>query len=502
MARKRQRPRGAGTLFKKGGRGPWVASWFDHTGKRRERSTRTSDRAAAERILSKHVADAALRRDGVIDANKDRYAIEGRKPLSAHVQDYLEHCRHVGQAQKHVAEKVRHLDHCIQGTGASRLADLTADTLERFLHALKTVGKSARTINFCRQVVVAFMSWCCKTGRTEANPLLIVPKLDESKDRRRVRRPISDEELGRLLEVAEQNGRRAWYLTAALAGLRRGDLQRLTWADVDFDRSALTIRNGKSNREDSLPMHPQLATELRHLFDYTHGKPMERVFPHAVTARTVLKDFLRAGLAREEVVLDEDGDPVMIGKGKRRRPKTRIVTHDAEGRVIDLHALRTTLGTNLARAGVAPQVAQRVMRHADYRTTLKHYTVLGLTDTANAIRQLPPIRADQQLEAKVTGTDHASPGNEPQLKPQQLERETARTRATPRETDERLKRVRTNRASPCQQETRATLSDVMRRGARKRATRLELATSSLEGWCSTIELHPRGGPLIVPEPRY
>jgi hypothetical protein len=56
-------------------------------------------------------------------------------------------------------------------------------------------------------------------------------------------------------------------------------------------------------------------------------------------------------------------------------PVTKVsVIPDAQGKVIDLHAMRTTLGTNLARAGVAPQVAREIMRHADYRTTLKHYT--------------------------------------------------------------------------------------------------------------------------------
>ncbi len=38
----------------------------------------------------------------------------------------------------------------------------------------------------------------------------------------------------------------------------------------------------------------------------------------------------------------------MIGKGKHRRPKMRIVVEDDDGKVIDLHALRTTLGTQLA----------------------------------------------------------------------------------------------------------------------------------------------------------
>lgn len=100
---------------------------------------------------------------------------------------------------------------------------------------------------------------------------------------------------------------------------------------------------------------------------------------------TRLKDFLRAGIARRVDVVDAEGKPVKIGTGKRERVRTRIVVEDDEGRVIDLHALRTTLGTQLARVGVTPQVAQRIMRHGDYRTTLKHYTVLGLTDTAAAM---------------------------------------------------------------------------------------------------------------------
>ncbi len=65
--------------------------------------------------------------------------------------------------------------------------------------------------------------------------------------------------------------------------------------------------------------------------------------------------------------------------------------------MIDLHALRTTLGTNLARAGVAPQIAQRIMRHGDYKTTLDHYTVLELTDTSKAIEQLPMIEGGIQI---------------------------------------------------------------------------------------------------------
>ena len=61
-----------------------------------------------------------------------------------------------------------------------------------------------------------------------------VPKQYETRDRRRIRRPLADVELAALLDVAREHGREAWYLCAALAGLRRGDLRQLTWADVSF----------------------------------------------------------------------------------------------------------------------------------------------------------------------------------------------------------------------------------------------------------------------------
>ncbi len=155
------------------------------------------------------------------------------------------------------------------------------------------------------------------------------------------------------------------------------------------------------------------------------------MFPQTVTDVTRQKDFLRAGIAREEVVTDKAGEPVMIGKGKRRRPKTRIVCEDADGRVIDLHAMRTTLGTNLARAGVAPQLAQRIMRHSDYRTTLKYYTVLGLTDTAKAIESLPTIDTPTTQSAKVIGTHDATAGDDPQQHPRQQSQQRARETARP-----------------------------------------------------------------------
>ncbi|MSR74116.1 MAG: site-specific integrase [Planctomycetes bacterium] len=308
--------------------------------------------------------------------------MEARKPLAEHVAAYVAHCTHAGQALHHVKQKRTQLAAMLKGSKAARLSELTPDALELHLTALQYRKLSARSVNFARQIAVAFCAWCVKTGRLEVNALRVVPKQDESRDRRRVRRALTDEELARLLEVARERGREAWYLAALLAGLRKGDLRRLTWADVDFVGASLRVCQGKAKREDTLPMHSQLAAALQALQDERRALPSARVWPTVVTDRTRAMDFQRAGI---EAV-------------------------DDQGRVVDLHAMRTTLGTQLARAGVAPQVAMLMLRHSDHKTTMKHYTALGIQDAAAAIARLPTIAAVQPAALAATGTGDAVGG--------------------------------------------------------------------------------------------
>jgi len=76
----------------------------------------------------------------------------------------------------------------------------------------------------------------------------------------------------------------------------------LRWADVDFEAGTITIRDGKAKREDIIPMHRQLADELAHRLEERPALPQAKVFPTVVTDVTRRKDFLRAGIARREVV--------------------------------------------------------------------------------------------------------------------------------------------------------------------------------------------------------
>ena len=79
---------------------------------------------------------------------------------------------------------------------------------------------------------------------------------------------------------------------------------------------------------------------------------------------------------------------------------------DDLGRTIDVHAFRHTTGTELARAGVLPQVAMTVMRHASFETTMKHYTHLVLNDTGAAVEKMPDFSLATESQSQMkTGTD-------------------------------------------------------------------------------------------------
>ena len=347
------------TVFKRGGRGNYLIQYFDVNGKRQQRSSRTTDKRAAERIAASIEAETALRREGVIDVRSEQLADQARVPLAKHVEDYIQSKRDAGRGSRTITDLERLLGWLIETTKASRLDDLSTDAIATALRSLSAKGLSARTYNHHLSVTGSFLRWCVKMGRITQNPAQILSPLDEQRDRRRVRRSLTPEEVERLLAVAEKRGRKAWYLTALWAGLRLSELGRLKWGDVDLEQGTITIRDGKAHRVDRVPMHADLIAELGRIKPAL-AHPSHKVFATRVTNATRTKDFARA----------------------------RIELVNEEGHHADLHACRTTLGTMLAREGVAPQVAKKILRHSDYRTTLKSYTALDLADTRTAVEAL------------------------------------------------------------------------------------------------------------------
>ena len=64
---------------------------------------------------------------------------------------------------------------------------------------------------------------------------------------------------------------------------------------------------------------------------------------------------------------------------------------DPDGRSIDVHSLRRTFGTMLARAGVPLTTTQRLMRHSTPVLTAQLYIDVEPIDMALAVDRLPEI---------------------------------------------------------------------------------------------------------------
>ncbi len=380
------------TKYKKRKDTPWMIAYTDENGHRKV--VRGSPDKAVTREIAQAREDKVLKfKNGVITRADDRYVEQGDRPIEEHFAEYMDHCRHVGMSKGTLGLKETHIESMILATEAKRLSDLEPIAVEQFLQGLKTDGKSARTVNHYRADIVALMNWATKTGRIRNHSLSIIPKLNEQEDRRRVRRALTDEELTRLLEMAikQDEANRNYfprypvYLTAVMTGLRRNELKHLIWADVDFENQTLRVRMNvaKAKREDIIPLHNQVIDALARIKP-DNGRASGRVFNTMPTILTFYKDIVRA---REKWINEATTDQ----EKESRQESDFLAKKDSEGRVVDLHALRTTLGTNLALKGVAPQIAQRIMRHSDYRTTLAHYTALRTADTVEAINSLPGV---------------------------------------------------------------------------------------------------------------
>jgi len=247
MAGKRRRGNGQGTLYRRD-RGPWIAAWYDHNGKRIERSTRTTDKAAAERILRKRVTDAALRRDGVIDARAEAVSDQARRPISEHLADWRTLLVAKGNGVKRVKMAFGRARRMLDGCGFATLADVDPAAVTQAIRRMQDADAAPRTINGYLQAFKQFIRWAVAEGRLAVNPLASVSMVKVIGQRRN-RRPLSPDELGWLVEVTAGGSpykrmsgldRAMLYRLATGTGFRAAELGSLRSASFDLDALAWT----------------------------------------------------------------------------------------------------------------------------------------------------------------------------------------------------------------------------------------------------------------------
>ena len=263
-------------------------------------------------------------------------AFFGDRPIDriepTHITAYLKHARTNGRRSN--------------GKGTQGLSSKTVQNHLTFLHGLFTFAK--------------------KRGWVASNPVAAVDRPRKARSTERRIRFLQPEELDAAIRAVPDGTlgqmEPALYVTAAMTGLRQGELLALRWRDVDWVAARVRVADnfprGRSDRIDSpkshegrsVPMADRVAGELERLFQRSaYQGDDDLVFCHPQTGH----------------VLD-------ASKVRKRFAEALDAAHV---RRITFHELRHTFGTQLAAARVPLRTIQEWMGHQDAKTTeiYRHY---------------------------------------------------------------------------------------------------------------------------------
>jgi integrase len=160
--------------------------------------------------------------------------------------------------------------------------------------------------------------------------------------------------------------RAALYLFLVCTGLRKGEAEavevRHLTLDGEHPRVELPGAATKNKESCSVPLAPVLVTALKEWLAMTGKSGTDRLFTVVdELVRTLRKDLEWAGIPYK----------------------------DAQGRCVDVHALRHTCCTWLARHGVHQRAAQAHMRHKTAHLTSQVYTDVSQLDQASVLKAFP-----------------------------------------------------------------------------------------------------------------
>ena len=183
--------------------------------------------------------------------------------------------------------------HLLPAFGRLPLDAITVELIEDFIIDKRAEGKATKSILNWLGLLHAILAYAVKRGWCQRNPAALVDKPRGARERDI--RFLDARELEALLEATPADSRgtteRVLYLTAAMTGLRRGELLALRWQDVDWPARLLRVRRNysrgqfgspKTRRSSrAVPLAERVTTELRSHFEHSRfQEPTDLVFCH------------------------------------------------------------------------------------------------------------------------------------------------------------------------------------------------------------------------------
>ena len=355
----------------------WTAQYTDETGKVRRVSTKTKNRTAAEKILAKYEAEIDRIKSGVVTREEISHAQVRQITLEGAIDRFRTKMAAGGNTADHVDKTIKRVQRICQETGITSVAKIRREPVEQWVaDEIQKKILSPSSINHYLTAIKSFANYLTDTDALPKNPLKSIKKLNPEVGQRKKRRALTTDEVERLLKATAVRKYRTRgkaeeqaliYRLLLGTGLRSTELSLLTPDQIDFDRNRLTIEAAKTKNKkaDVLPIMEDLVQAVKEWIETHEIKPHERIFRFDKYSiwRTLLGDLKAAGIER-------------VG---------------SDGRSIDVHSLRKTFGTMLAKAGVPLTTVQRLMRHSTPLLTAKLYIDVDAEDMEQALGKISGI---------------------------------------------------------------------------------------------------------------
>jgi len=275
----------------------------------------------------------------VADAQRGEYNFQKKKITFAEMADlYLEKYSKVNKKSWKTSDWV-YLRRLKPYFGKYLLSKICPEIVEEYKSERLSTGIKKcsvnREVSCLRKVFNVGIAW----GYASSNPVRKV-KLYSEKENIRERILMEDEE-ERLLDVSPPH-LKSIIMVGLYSGMRKGEIFRLKWVNVDFDMRQINIKESKSSKERKIPINSVLFSLLYAL--KSQNGQSEYVFTNSVTGMPY-RDFKRSfGKACENAGIEN----------------------------LRFHDLRYSFATRLVRRGVDLVIIKELMGHASIVTTQRY----------------------------------------------------------------------------------------------------------------------------------
>lgn len=222
------------------------------------------------------------------------------------------------------------------------LKEISPFFIEKYRQQRKDLGKANSTINKEIGVLRKMFNLAIENGWIKTNPCLskLIKPLREDNKKERYLFPEEEYNLFNAC-YGEATFLRSVFIVALQTGMRKEEILSLKWDNVDFKLGYITLLRTKNGKKRNIPISSGLHKELKSLEE---KRLSEYVFTNPET-RTRYVDIRKA-----------------FDRVCKRANITDLRFHD----------LRHTAATRMVSAGIDLVVVQKLLGHADIKTTMRY----------------------------------------------------------------------------------------------------------------------------------